>query len=125
MLAVGVVAVLASAAVPAFGQATSKTPTYAPVSGPPGTVVNVSGITLCDNQQPRVTGGQIGFGLDRASVHTPPSFTPPTASITIPDVPNGDYNIFLFCGSVVESFPFTVTGSTVAPRVIVGPTLAG
>src|SRR5262245_36212650 len=78
---------------PATASAPSLPPTYAPQSGPPGTVVDVSNITLCDAQQPPVVTGQIGFAVDQAGVHTPDSFTPPNAQITIPDVANGEYVI--------------------------------
>ena len=98
----------------AAADAPPPSPNYSPHSGPPGTVVNVSGITLCERDGG--TTGQIGMAtLDQQQVGTTVPFAPPTASFTIPNVPNGDYYLGLVCGSGAQGMTFTVTGSTVAP----------
>ena len=107
---IGLLAALGIAA-PALASAPPPPPTYTPQSGPPGTVVHVSGITLCDRDGG--TTGQIGFASSQAALHTPDSFTPPHAEITIPQVANGDYFIYLLCGGGTEAMRFTVTGSNV------------
>jgi hypothetical protein len=116
LTALALLALPVSFAGAASAGAPPPSPDYSPRFGPPGTVVTVSGITLCDGQVAET--GQIGLAMNQASVHTPALFTPPTATITIPDAANGDYFIYLLCGAAVEGLPFTVTGSTVAPQPI-------
>ena len=84
-------------------------------SGPPGTVVTITQITICDNH-PGITTGTIGLAtLGQEPIGPTTTFTPPTATFTIPEVPNGDYYLYETCGDGVEGQAFTVTGSTVVP----------
>ena len=76
-----------------------------PSSGPPGTVITVSGITACEGpRQPTLTftlhGGSLGFAFP---------FTPPSGTVVVPDVPDGEYIIVPNCGAMEAFYVFVVT----------------
>ena len=83
--------------------------TVSPTSGPPGTVVTVSGITTCAGPtQPTVIfvrpdGGYAGY--NRAVPFTPPS----PVTLVVPNVPEGEYHIVPNCGAMESFYVFVVT----------------
>jgi hypothetical protein len=103
------IAVLALLFVIAWAGSSYADVTVSPSSGPPGTVVTVSGITTCAGPtQPtvifvRTDGGYAGF--NRAVPFTPPS----PATLVVPNVAEGEYRIVPNCGAMEAFYVFVVT----------------
>jgi hypothetical protein len=71
--------------------------TVSPSSGPPGTQVTVSGITTCEGAQPPTLSFATVDGLGVGAPSVP--FAPPSGTLTVPNVPDGDYHIVSSCGA--------------------------
>jgi hypothetical protein len=109
---VGGVALLIATASPSAADVITN-----PDTGPPGTTVTVSGVTSCEGE-PDSLSFETAEGASVGAVPAP--FTPPSGTIVVPDVADGDYHIGLNCGAGEGFVDFTV-----ARAVAVGPTFAG
>ena len=69
--------------------------------------VTVGGITTCEGTDPTLMFGT----LDGTAIGTPVPFTPPSGTITVPNVADGAYRIALSCGAGEDSVPFTVVNA--------------
>ncbi len=83
--------------------------TVNPSSGPPGTVVTVSGITACPGPaQPELWFSKADRTHPGDLVRVP--FLPPSpVTFVVPDVPAGDYLITPNCGAMEAFYAFVVT----------------
>jgi hypothetical protein len=76
--------------------------TVSPSSGPPATVVTVSGITECP--------GPVQPALFLSWTNSVVPFVPPSpARFTVPDIPEGAYTIVPNCGAMEVFYVFVVT----------------
>src|SRR5262245_36044690 len=80
----------------AFASAAFADVTVNPSSGPPSTVVTVSGVATCEGSTPTVAFAHPdGSSTGASSV----PFTPPSGVLVVPNLPDGDYHIALSCGA--------------------------
>ena len=85
------VGVLVLLAVVAWAGSSYADVTVSPPSGPPGTVVTVSGITTCEGPtQPELWFSKADRTRPGDLVRVP--FTPPSGTIVVPNVPEGEYD---------------------------------
>jgi hypothetical protein len=112
---------LALGAVPAGAEGELVQIKALPADGPPGTVVSITGVPPCGNAEAAL---YIYDGPGRSPFFARSQLDVPDGTYTIPNVPDGDYQITVLCPPGIEGVvPFQVISAPTA--LPAQPALAG